>query len=986
MELHCRRDAAGAPKEEQISMKRAEKDLVDFIDTAPIGLHRIAPDGTILWANPADYGPLGYSETEYIGRNIVEFHSDRDAIADILRRLTAGERLHNYEAHLRCKDGSTRKVLIASSVRRNDAGEFLHTCSFTMDISNRPPEGAEIEIEALSREVERLSVMASRERGLVEALLRHSPHGIIVSDAKGKLVLQNKASEKIWAGSATADSIAGWGKYRAFHPDGRPFEATDWSMARALTKREITEAEEIHFQRFDDTHGVMIGSSAPIFGADGEIEGGISIFTDISKLKQQEEDLRIGAERYFTTLKSIGDAVIATDAVGRITFLNPIAEILTRWSLDDARGKPLAAVFRIVNEQTRAPVESPVDKVIRDGKIVGLANHTVLIARDGTATPIDDSGAPIFDARGELAGVVLVFRDVTEKRREEDRRRFINEASALLASSLDYVPTLTSVAKLSVPTIADWCAVDIVESGGPIERLAVAHVDPAKVRWAKELAKRYPPDPRSAHGVHEVIRTGVSQLMSEIPEALLLKAAVDEEHLRLIRELGLKSSMVVPLRSRGKILGAITFVSAESGRKFGPADLALAEELASVAALAVENARLYREAQNANRTKDEFLATVSHELRTPLNAMLGWAHLLRTSEMSEEKQDNALETIERNARAQSQLIEDLLDVSRIISGNLRLEVRSLDLATLIEAAIDAVRLAADTKGVRLQFLLEEDARHATGDPVRLQQVVWNLLSNAVKFTDRGGAVTVRLRRKESQAEIQVTDTGRGIEPDLLPHIFERFKQAKGATTRSHGGLGLGLAIVKHLVELQGGTVTAASAGAKQGSSFCVRLPLSAVQLHGVATSVTTSSRIIAPALDGLRVLVVDDEPDARTLLVAVLESHGAEVTAVSSAAGALREIELNPPDVLVSDIGMPDEDGYSLIRKVRVLMKKSPNELPAAAVTAFARTEDRSRAMLAGFQSHVAKPVEPDELLIVVATLAGRTGGWPGSDSHSSSE
>ena len=957
-------------------VERTRTDLVDFVDTAAIGLHWVAPDGTILWANPADYEALGYSESEYIGHNIVKFHADAPVIADILRRLTKGERLHNYQARLRCKDGSTRKVLITSSVRRGEAGEFLHTRCFTVDVSQRRPEGTEIQIEALSREVERLTVLASRERGLLEAILLHSPHGIIVSDPQGRLILQNRAAEKIWAGSATVDSVAGWGKYRAFHADGRPFEPTDWSMARALTRQETTENEEIPFQRFDDTHGVLLGSAAPLSRPDGEPDGALSIFTDITRLKQQEEELRVGAERYFTTLKSIGDAVIATDPAGKITFMNPVAEALTRWPLAEAKGKPLEEVFRIIHEQTRARVESPADKVIRDGRVVGLANHTLLITRDGTELAIDDSGAPIFNPKRELVGVVLVFRDVTEKRREEQRRRFILEASSLLASSLEYASTLSSVARLSVPSIADWCAVDIVEAGGGLDRVAVAHVDPEKVRWAEEIAERYPADPRSPHGVHEVIRSGTSLLMPEIPESLLLNAAVDEEHLRLLHELGLHSVMVVPLRCRGKTLGAISFVSAESRRSFGAEDLGLAEELSSIAALAAENARLYHEAQRANRAKDEFLATVSHELRTPLNAMLGWATLLRTSKMSEERRDHALETIERNARAQAQLIEDLLDVSRIISGNLRLDLGTLDLVTIIEAALDAVRLAAESKGVRLQFSFDEEARQATGDADRLQQVVWNLLSNAVKFTDQGGLVSARLQRMDSQAEISVSDTGRGIDPSFLPHIFERFKQANSTTTRAHGGLGLGLAIVKHLVELHGGTVSATSAGENQGSFFRVRLPLSGVQLQGVEPLVATSSRIIAPSLDGIRVLVVDDEPDARVLLVAVLEGHGAQVKAVGSASEALSAIAHSAPDVLVSDIGMPSEDGYSLIRKVRMDLKKSPTLLPAAALTAYARMEDRSRALMAGFQSHVTKPIDPNELLIVVATLAGRTGGW----------
>jgi len=723
----------------------------------------------------------------------------------------------------------------------------------------------------------------------------------------------------------------------------------------------------------------LLGGAAPVFRADGELEGAVSIFADITQFKQQEEELRVSAERYFTTLKSIGDAVIATDAIGTITFLNEVAEGLTRWTLEEARGRPLAEVFRIINEDTRAVVESPVDKVIAEGKIVGLANHTILVARDGAEIAIDDSGAPIFNGKKELVGVVLVFRDVTEKRREEDRRRFLVEAGALLASTLDYGPTLASVAKLSVPTIADWCAVDIVESGSSVQRLAVAHVDPAKVRSVEALEERYPSDPKSPYGVHEVIRSGKSQLMAEIPDAVLVGVAIDDEHLRLIRDLGLRSSMVVPLRCRGRTLGAITFVTAETGRTFGPSDLLFAEELANVAALAVENARLYREAQHANRAKDEFLATVSHELRTPLHAMLGWASLLRSSEMSREKRDHGLETIERNARAQSQLIEDLLDVSRIISGNLRLEARSIDLGVIIEAAADAVRLAAEAKGVRIQLLLEEGAKHAMGDAGRLQQIVWNLLSNAVKFSFDRGVVTVRLALAESQAEIRVSDTGKGIDPEFLPHVFERFKQANGTTTRSQGGLGLGLAIARHLVELHGGTISAASAGANHGSSFLVRLPLAAV-LRGARASATktaasTSSRVVAPSLDGLRVLVVDDELDARTLVTEVLEGHGAHVTAASSATEALNEIARSPPDVLVSDIGMPGEDGYALIRKVRALAGGGAKAMPAAALTAYARMEDRTRAMAAGFQSHVAKPVDPDELLIVVATLAGRTGG-----------
>ena len=845
-----------------------------------------------------------------------------------------------------------------------------------------PRPGAELQLERLTREVERLTVLAQRERGLIEAVLRHSPIGIILSDAEGRLVLHNEAAEKIWAGSATTANVRDWANYKAFHPDGRPYQGSDWSMARALATGEVTNGEEYFIERFDGTRGVLLGSSAPIYGADGEIEGALSIFADITEQKRQEEELRIASERYLTTLQSIGDAVIATDAGGGIRFMNPVAEKLTRWPIEEARHKPLVEVFRIVNEHTRATVESPVDKVIREGKIVGLANHTILIGKDGTEVAIDDSGAPIFDSQGNLAGVVLVFRDVGEKRREENRLSFMTEAAAVLASSLDYDRTLKRVAELSVPNIADWCAVDMMDKNGELHRLAVAHVDPEKVHWAHEIHEKYPPREEDVGGVYDVIRTGKSLLMEEIPEELLREGARDEEHRLIIEELALCSAMVVPLEARGSRVGAITFVSAESRRHFDKWDLLVAEELAHSAGLAISNAQLYREAQEANRAKDDFLATVSHELRTPLNAILGWANMLRTARMSSEKQAHALEVIERNARAQSQLIEDLLDVSRIISGNLRLEVRSVDLGRIIDAAVDVVSPAAESRGVSLEVLVDDDARPATGDPDRLQQIVWNLLSNAVKFTDRGGRVTIGLTRQDSRAVITVVDTGAGIDSDQLPFVFERFKQAltHGSGTRGRGGLGLGLAIVKHLVELHGGTVAVKSDGPGRGSMFTVSLPLAAVVLDGPARSVSrTPTRIKGSVLDGLRVLIVDDEDDARSLIAEILTTHGAKVTACGSAAEAFEHLTREPPDVLVSDIGMPGEDGYSFIGRVRAWAREQGEAMvPSAALTAYARMEDRTRAMLAGFHSHVAKPVEADELVVVVASLAGRTGGdWP---------
>ena len=391
-----------------------------------------------------------------------------------------------------------------------------------------------------------------------------------------------------------------------------------------------------------------------------------------------------------------------------------------------------------------------------------------------------------------------------------------------------------------------------------------------------------------------------------------------------------------------------------------------------------ERVRLLAEAEEANRTKDEFLATMSHELRTPMTAILGWTHLLRTNSFDAEESAHALEIIERNAHVQTKLIDDLLDISRIISGKLRLEVRPVDLGAVVEAAVEATRPTAEAKAVRLQTLVDPQAGPVSGDSDRLQQVAWNLLSNAIKFTPKGGRVQVRLERVNSHVQLVVSDSGRGISAEFLPHVFDRFRQADGATTRVQGGLGLGLAIVRQLVELHGGTVEARSEGDGLGATFVVRLPLmvarvevgKSVRADGVGEIPLDS----APSLEGLRVLVVDDEADTRELLRELLARRGSEVTTAESAAAALEEIGRSRPDVLVSDIGMPEEDGYSLIRKVRSSEGQSGARIPAVALTAYARAEDRVRALSAGFQVHVPKPVDPVELIVVVASLAGRTG------------
>jgi PAS domain S-box-containing protein len=386
------------------------------------------------------------------------------------------------------------------------------------------------------------------------------------------------------------------------------------------------------------------------------------------------------------------------------------------------------------------------------------------------------------------------------------------------------------------------------------------------------------------------------------------------------------------------------------------------------------------EAERANHLKDEFLATLSHELRTPLTAVVGWAEMLGSSRLDPVGSARAVEVIRRNARMQVQMIDDLLDVSRIITGKLRLSVQPVDLGAVIIAAVEGVRPAAEAREIRLQLQLDSPAGQVSGDPDRLQQVAWNLVSNAIKFTPRGGRVIVRLERVESHAEISVSDTGLGIAPEFLPHVFDRFRQADMTTTRVQGGLGLGLAIVRQLVELHGGTVRVESAGEGLGSAFTVSLPLAAVRgaaegAEGVRPQPSAAAEFdCPPQLGGLRVLVVDDEADTCEVLQAILEGCGSRVRTVNSAAAALEALAEEAFDVLISDIGMPEEDGYSLIAKVRALDKERGGRIPAAALTAYAGEEDRIRTLRSGFQIHVPKPVSQNELIAVVANLADRAG------------
>jgi signal transduction histidine kinase/ActR/RegA family two-component response regulator len=559
---------------------------------------------------------------------------------------------------------------------------------------------------------------------------------------------------------------------------------------------------------------------------------------------------------------------------------------------------------------------------------------------------------------------------------------FLAEAGELLSSSLDYRSTLSRLTRLLVPRMADWCVVHL--DGGVSEDMPIAHVDASKVDLLREIYRRQTEADAPAEGYPSLTQSAAPRLVAEVDPVLLAASAQDPAHLYLLEQLASCSWLTVPLCVQEHTFGALSLAYSDSGRHYGASDLVLATDLARRAAVAIDNARLYQLSQqersrveSATRAKDEFVAMVSHELRTPLNAILGWVRLIRGGGLPEQKLWHAFEVIERNANAQNQLVADLLDISRAITGKIRIQPSQVDLSTIIDIAIEDARVAIDAKRLQIHVALDRQQATLRGDGDRLQQVVWNLLTNAIKFTPKGGEIRLSLQRIESDLELVVKDTGAGIAADFVPHVFESFRQSDSSSSRTHGGLGVGLSITKHLVDLHGGSIEVHSEGTGQGTTFVVRLPVSPLLSATLGVSQMPATREHVPSMDlpgalqGLRVLVVDDDADARELIGYVLETCGTEVRLAGTAAAALEQLMTYTPDVIVSDIGMPDEDGYSLIRSIRTLPVAEKKDVPAIALTAFARNEDRTRALVAGFNLHMAKPVEPGALVRAVLELAG---------------
>ncbi|MBD1905908.1 PAS domain-containing protein [Trichocoleus sp. FACHB-832] len=704
-------------------------------------------------------------------------------------------------------------------------------------------------------------------------------------------------------------------------------------------------------------------------------------------LAKARDQALMAQEEVTSILESVTEAFVSLDREWRITYVNRQTARLNGKQPEEFIGKthwevwPWSVGTRIEREYRRAVSEQ-------------------------VAVHFEELYEPLnmwleIDAYPTKDGLGIYFRDISDRKAAEKQREH------LLLQEQQHT---TRLQKLAEATLAINSALSIEEVLQVITEQARSVIDAHQSvtsltidqNWSQAINSVSLSDKYAAWRDYDekTDGSGIYACVCHMNRPMRMTQAQLEAHPRW-RGFGdaadkhppMRGWLAAPLTGRdGRNIGLLQLSDKYEG-EFTEEDEAIVVQLAQMASVAIENARLYEAEQNArtqaeaaNRVKDEFLAVLSHELRSPLNAILGWAQMLRSRSFDQKTTFRALDTIERNAKLQTQLIDDLLDISRIIQGKLSLNVSQVDLVSPIEAAIETMRLAAEAKSINVKFLILDSEFQVNknpksqipnpkflvaGDRNRLQQVIWNLLSNAIKFTSSGGIVEIKLEAIGSNAQIQVKDTGVGISADFLPHVFDYFRQADSTITRSFGGLGLGLAIVRNLVELHGGTVSAESLGIGLGSTFILQLPL--IKDEGISKDELNSSLILdfsSLPLEGVRILVVDDEADTREFLTFALEEYGAETIVAASAAEALKALELYHPDVLLSDIGMPEEDGYSLIRKVRSLSLERGGSIKAVALTAYAREEDQQRAISAGFQMHVAKPVEPAELVAAVSSLA----------------
>jgi PAS domain S-box-containing protein len=674
----------------------------------------------------------------------------------------------------------------------------------------------------------------------------------------------------------------------------------------------------------------------------------IAVVEDITEkrdIEQAADEARRAHERYALVARATNDVIWDWDAEHGTIVWNDALQTMFGYAPEQIDNR-LQWWDSHLHPDDRERVVAGINGIIEKGGSSWSDEYRFERA-DGSFTEVLDRGYVARSEDGTPVRMIGAMLDVTERKRAERIAMFMAEASAVLASSLDYHITLTRVAELTVPVLADWCLVDLRTGDETHERLAIAHEDRARADRARGAF---------ADDVREVIVNGAPKLIEHVTGTL-----------------DIRSALIVPLVvvPGDRAFGALTLAMSDSRRVLSERDRPIVEDVARRAAMAIEHARLYDNAQKANLAKDEFLAILSHELSTPLTIILGWSGILSREDVSQEELLQGVESIRAGALAQAQLIDDVLDLSRVTTGKLRLDVQPVSIGQLVTDSLTAVRVAAAAK--RIEIIAPDTTAAGTvlGDANRLRQVIWNLLTNAIKFTPSGGTVTVELENSPSAVRLIVTDTGKGIARDFLAHVFEPFRQGDASTTRAHGGLGLGLAIVRHLIESHGGTVAAFSDGIGRGARFAVELPSVPESSDAASGKDLRSSR---SELAGVRVLFVDDQADARDLARVIFSNAGAESTITSSASEALEALDRLPIDIVVADIAMPEVDGYALIGEIRRRDAAARRHTPAIAATAYRGEDDRARALAAGFDAYVKKPMDAATLTSTVAgVMAART-------------
>jgi PAS domain S-box-containing protein len=919
----------------ETELRESEERYRRLVETAHEGVWTIDAEGRTTYVNQRMAELLGYAPEEMIGRVHTEFMWEQDRPkGDVDMELRRQGMARVWDQRYRRKDGGELWTVASCSALHEADGRFVGALGMFSDITGR--KRAE---ERLRTSEERLALAV----GSAELGTFYCPMPL------GRIEWNDTCKAHFWLPPDAEIDFDLF--YSVIHPEDR--ERTRQAVERAVYAREPYDIE-YRTVAPDGRERWIRAMGRAYYDAAGNPVRFDGVTLDVTDRRKVVDALR-ESERRFQEMADTAPAMLwVTEADGYCSFLS------RGWYEFTGQTEAQGLGFGWTD------AAHPDDRAgARDAFLAanaarrGYALDFRIRRADGEYRWVIDAGRPRFDPGGEFLGFIGSVIDITDRKRAEGALRD-SESRLLLAVSIAQMGTF------EIDLLTD--AVTVNDAGRDIYGWALG--DPLKF---SQVQTHFHPEDKG-----HVMRRVADAFRPEGPgefevEQRIIRTAGDT---RWIRVRGRASFEGAAGGERRAVRCVGTFLDItdqkESERQ---RERLLASERAARA-----------EAERASRMKDDFLATLSHELRTPLNAILGWSQILSQLAHGGGFADDlreGLATIERNARAQTQIIEDLLDMSRIVSGKVRLDMQRLDLAEVVRAAVETVRPAAEAKGVRVQTVVDPLAGPVSGDPNRLQQVLWNLLNNAVKFTPRGGRVQVLLERVNSHLEVSVIDTGEGIPPEFLPHVFDRFRQADASTTRRHGGLGLGLSIVKQLVELHGGRVRASSSGEGSGSTFTVSLPLTVIhpppepeagRRHPVARTGPHLSQDTCVELHGVRVLVVDDEPDARSLLQRLLEDCHAIVMLAESAGAALEKLVADRPDVLVSDIGMPGEDGYSLIRRVRALHPDKGGNVPALALTAYARSEDRTRSVLAGFQMHMSKPVEPAELIAMVASLAGRTG------------